>query len=346
MTDRPPAGTAGARLLFTKGASSSENPGNDFIDLDMMTLAPIAGGNLLRNPGFEEGLQGWNAVETEVSFRNSFEGAATAGMSDPFNMLWQDVPLAGIPAGSAFLFGFAAQSSFPGNFQVQVQWRGAAGNSIGQPGFVMVIGGALVEHVDYYSYLALTGPSPVGAATARVLFTASGAPNLNIFIDAVLFARAGSPNLVQNPGFENGLTNWQGGNVSAGPSDAAYEGERRARIEADGGFLAQNIPLEGAAGRCFLLNFAAGFTDAESPLPGTLLAEVIWFDRSGQEVGNGLSLVVQNVEVTETRWYNYTGVTEPAPPGTTVARISFTKGGSDEATGIIDFDLVEFGRLV
>jgi len=113
-----------------------------------------------------------------------------------------------------------------------------------------------------------------------------------------------------------------------------------AQFPADGAALFQDIAIPSAEGRCFLLNFGyriGGLAQQE----GTL-AEVRWLDNTGREIGLGLSLVIPNPSPSA-KWLVYTGITEPAPPGTKSARVQFTNLKSEESN--IDIDKVVFGSL-
>lgn len=346
ITDDPPPAAAGARLLFSKAVSREEEPNPDLVALDLVTLAPITAGNRLRNPGFESGLREWTAMAFTPNFRVSYEGTGFASTTTTGSSILQDVPLNNLPDRSSFLLSFAVFSSFPSTLRAQVLWLDSAGLQIRPPGLDLLVGNAVVGHSNYYSYLALTGPAPAGAATARVRFTAGTDENLSARIDEVIFAPVATQNLIQNPGFENGLSGWESLDAAAVESEEAYEGEHVGRIGVLGGVLLQDVPLTGAAGRCYILNFGAGRVPGNrEDFPADLLAEVIWLDGDGREIGSGSSLVIQDSVSTEPQWFIYCTVTEPAPRGTAAARIRFAKAGAADDTGFVDIDLVQFGRL-
>ncbi|MEG6616141.1 hypothetical protein V6C27_06825 [Peptococcaceae bacterium 1198_IL3148] len=94
-------------------------------------------------------------------------------------------------------------------------------------------------------------------------------------------------------------------------------------VPSEGGVLFQDISLKEAEGHCYLFNF--GFRSNEAQICNTL-AEVRWLDARGIEIGLGLSIVIPKGAAGQfLQWLVYTGITEPAPPGTAKARVQFTK---------------------
>lgn len=338
ITDQPPAGAVRARLLFSKGVGV---PPNDLIEVDQVILVPVGSVNLVRNPGFEAGLAGWTANGFAPDFIIVYEGAASVATSAIDNSLFQDVPLAGQSAGSPFLLSFAAFGGLE-SLTAQVIWLDQAGGQIGQ-GLVLTAAGVLGND-NFLTYLALTDPAPAGAVAARILFTVDLLNQGEAYIDQVILARVRTPNLVQNPSFENGLNGWTAVNTIAVTPDNPYEGASVARVGSEGGVLFQDVPLGSAAGHCLLLNFGLFPLESAGSLPGTMLARVIWLDRDGGEIGLGLSLFINAVGNTD-QWLVCTGITEPVPKNAARARILFTKTRSGVNTAM-DVDLVVLGRLV
>ncbi|MDD3653973.1 MAG: hypothetical protein PHO01_07295 [Desulfotomaculaceae bacterium] len=338
ITDRPPAGAAWARLQFSKGVGAEGGS----IDLDQVILAAVKTVNLVQNPGFELGLTGWTTTTFSPGFLTPFEGAAYA-VTQSDGTLSQDVPIKHLQDNSSFLFSFAATTDSRNALTVQVQWLDAAGNQIGPPGLDLSIPARTLElqgNGNYLTYLDITDPAPAGAVTARILFEADiTGDDTAMLIDQVLLAKTCSTNLVQNPGFEAALDNWNTLNTTLVASDSIYEGNQSARIASGGGMLFQDITITPASGRCFLFNF--GYSSI-GILPGNLLAEVHWLDGNNRVIGLGLSLFVSSSAAVP-GWLVYTGITEPAPAGTVKARVQFTKssGGSE-----LLLDQVVLGRLV
>jgi len=340
VSGKPPAGTAHARLQFSKGSGTA----TDLIKLDQIILAPVRTPNLVQNPGFELGLTHWTATAFVPDFSVPYAGAAQLHATDD-GSLFQDIPLDNLPARTPLLLSFAASGSQTA-LSVQVLWLNQAGDPIGTPGISLFIPGEtfVAQRNNYLTYLALTQPAPAGAVTARILFIDTVANQTDVFVDQVILAGAKSANLVQNPSFESGLSQWTAVNTSAVAFDQAYEGSAVARVDAGGGLLFQEIPLHSAAGHCFLLNFGFRSSSIGVDLPGTTLAEVHWLDGAGREIGLGLSLVVPNTSL-PAQWLVYTGITAPAPPGVAAARVQFTRSpGSPEV--VVELDKVVLGRLI
>ena len=340
VTGRPPAGTAGARLQFSKGSGTA----TDLIKLDQVILAPIRTPNLVQNSGFELGLARWTATAFIPDFSVPYAGSAQLHATDN-GTLFQDIPLKNLPAQSPLLISFAA-SGGQTSLSVQLLWLNRAGDPIGTPGISLFIPGEtfVAQGNNYLTYLALTEPAPAGAAAARILLVDTIDKQTDIFVDQVIVAGARSANLVRNGSFENGLSDWTAVNVSAVLSESAYEGSAVARVGTEGGLLFQEVPLPSAAGHSFLFNFGFRSSSIGVDLPGTTIAEVRWLDGMGREIGLGLSLVVPNTSL-RSQWLVYTGITAPAPPGVAAARVQFTRStGSPEV--VVELDKVVLGRLV
>ncbi|WP_161821736.1 hypothetical protein [Sporotomaculum syntrophicum] len=340
ITDQPPADAAFARLMFSKGTGTTPN---DIIEVDQVILASVNSINLVQNPGFELGLTGWTATTFTPVFIETFEGAAAAFTSANGTLL-QDIPITDLPSNSSFLLSFAASvaESNVASLSVQVLWLNAADVVIGTGLNITIPENTLDSQRLYLTYLDITNPAPGDAVKARILFTASDLlDDSSLRIDQVILAGVGTQNLVRNPSFENGFDNWTPVNVTIADSTQAYEGNRVGVLSAQGGVIFQDIPIVRAIGHCFLLNFGLKSPDVDT---GLILAEVHWLDNNNREIGQGLSLVIPTLTV-QGIWVVYTGITEPAPPGTATARVQFSKsiGGPN---GLVDIDKVVFGRLV
>ncbi|NLM23265.1 MAG: hypothetical protein GX210_04170 [Firmicutes bacterium] len=339
VTDRPPLGTAWARLQFSKGSGALPDP----VNLDQVLLARAGTPNLVQNPGFELGLANWSSVSFVPDFTVPYEGAAQLHATDN-GTLYQDIPLSNLPPRTPFLLSFAA-SGGQTDLSVQVIWLDQAGSQIGPPGIDLFVSGEtfVAQNNNYLTYLDLTLPAPAGAAAARIIFTDTIEKQTDIFLDKVIFIGAGSANLLQNPSFENGLAHWTAVNAGAAITGEAFEGRAVARIDAAGGLLYQDIQIPSGAGCCYLLNFGYRSSSIGVDLSGNTLAEVHWLDSAGREIGPGLSLVVPSTSL-RAQWLVYTGITEPAPPGAAMARVQFTRSpGSPEV--IVEIDKVILGRL-
>lgn len=342
ITDQPPANATQARLMFSKGAAT--DPDNA-IDIDQVILTPVDSINLVQNPSFEAGLTGWTST-FNLNFAVPLEGAAQVLTNTAGGTLIQDVPINTLPHSSSFLLAFGAAAINTVTLSVQVLWLNAAGDQIGPPGLDLFIPvNTLSSQNNYLTYLDITQPAPASAVTARILFTPPEITNASdLRIDQIIFARAATTNLVQNPSFKDGLNNWTQFNTTVTMPNNAYEGNEVATVGANGGILFQDVPIAPASGHCFLFNF--GYS-SPVPTPGNLLAEAHWLDNNGMEIGLGLSLVAPSeVAPGVSKWLVYTGITEPAPPNAVIARVQFAKSAGDTSRDFISIDKVVLGRLV
>jgi len=346
ITDRPPVGAAWARLQFSKGVGASP----DFIVIDQVILAPISSINLIQNPSFEAGLAHWTSNPTTSfvpDFILPFEGAAQA-LTSSNGVLSQDVPIYSLPAKSTFLLSFAVKSNGSSTLTIQVQWLNAADIPIGSGLNLSIPSATLQSQGNYLTYLDITDSAPVGTAKARIIFAATIlGTQMYLEIDQIIFARVATENLVINPSFENGINGWTPVNVILFSSNDVYEAATDARVSVDGGSLVQDVLIPKAVGHCFLLNYGLGFRKTGSATDfGSMLVKVLWLDNSGNEIGLGLSIIGTSNPATQglLQWLVYTGITEPAPPGTVAARLQFTKSAG--TNGVIEIDKVVLGRLV
>lgn len=347
ITDRPPAGTVAARVMFSKGQGLE----NDIILIDGVILAAIYKPDLVQNGDFEAGLLGWEA-NPDTAFisdhKLSLEGAGH--VRTHFNgTLTQDISIRQFPK-MPFLFSFAVLGEGPVTLNVRIEWLNSSGDAIGSGLNLSIPDNTLPSQGNYLSYLNITDQAVPGTATARIIFSA-GVPNSEFFLalDQVLFAPVITDNLIKNPSFEDGLNHWVPTYITLVPPpsvDDYYEGQAVAGIGQIGGSLWQEVYLKHAAGHCFLFSTGLGFRRAGSAATfGTMLIKVIWLDRDENEIGLGLCLIATSDEVplSNHQWVPYAGVTEPAPPGTVKARIQFTK--TDSTNGYIEIDNVLLGRL-
>jgi hypothetical protein len=342
ISDRPPAGTAWARLQFSKGAGTSA----DFIIIDQVILIPVDTINLVQNPSFELGLFAWNTNSFSHSFSKPMEGSAHALGYGRNSILFQDVALAGLPAHSSFLLSFGTAADLEASLSVQILWLDAHDNQIGSPGLNLFIPElTLSVQQNYLTYLDISEPAPKGAIKARIQFNADVGEDTNLFIDQVILTKTATPNLVQNSSFTDGLNNWTSLATTVVTSSETYDGNEVARLSDYGGMLFQDIHIPYLPGHCFLLNFSLDFRTGENLFPGNTVARVIWLNSNGKEIGLGLSLMVPGFVPANNQWRVYTGITEPAPPGAASVRIQFTKSvGYNDS--FLDIDKVVLSRLV
>lgn len=342
VTDFPPHGAAWARLQFSKGMGENA----DIIEIDQVILTPAGSANLVQNPGFELGVAFWNVNNFNPVFGGVFEGAAAVFTSENNSTLSQDIPITALPANSSFLFSFAVRGFELAALSVQLFWLDAEDAVIGTGLDLSIPRDTLEDQGNYLTYLDITSPAPAGAVKARVLFTSALIGETSLRIDKVILARVSTPNLVQNPSFENGFNNWTPSNITLITNNEAYEGTNAARFADNGGALFQDVPITNANGRCFLLNFGLGFRRMDTTVfSGYMLVQVYWLDNSNREIGLGLSLVIPGFAPERNQWLVYTGITEPAPRGAVSARVQFTKSAGSTGS-VLDVDNVVFGRLI
>lgn len=339
ITDRPPLGTQWARLQFSKGTPSIS------VLIDLVNLAPVQTTNLIRNPSFERGLAEWSASGFDSGFTSVFEGAATALQSTTPGTLSQEVLLAPVLPGSSYLLSFAALSPVASTVTAQLFWLNIFGTIIGEPAInAPIVATTLSGQGAYMNFMQASEPAPIGAVRARLVFTAASGTGSTLNLDQVNLIRLTSPNLLENPGFINGLEGWTTQGVTA-QGTGGFVGENFALLSSTGAVINQTVTLPlGSARDSFLLNFALRFSGTEVT-NGNVLAQVHWLNILGEEIGLGLSLVVSQPLQTRAQWQVFTGFTERAPLNAFLARIQFTKSASGGAGADIGLDSVIFARV-
>lgn len=337
IVDPPPEQAAYARLAFGKQEGNEAS----FIQLDQIILAPVLTSNLLTNPGFEIGLNFWTTETFEPNYTSRLEGIGAARADADNSVLEKDVFIGNHPRGSSYLLGFGLHSPALVAATAQVLWFDRNDAVIGGPGLQLLVPQlTLLNQGGYLTYLGVTSAAPREAVKAKILFFTAEP----LHIDQVFFIRVASTNLIRNPGFDNELDFWTYDDVDVPTADDSYEGRRYAAMDT-GSFLFQDVPLRHAQNRCFLFSFA--LRARNELVNGT--AQVIWLDRNGNEIGLGLSLVMQTdqPENATFKWLVYAGITEPAPPGAVAARVQFGHSRDDvESPATMDIDNVIFCRLI
>ncbi|NLP29563.1 MAG: hypothetical protein GX363_00345 [Clostridiales bacterium] len=351
QTDPPPANATHAKIVFSKGQGLSEG-NTDFISIDGVVLAPMACLDLLKNGDFEANLLEWRAVPGNntaflSSYKESLEGAGH--VQTHFNgSLTQDIDVRPFPPGTSFLLSFAVQGMGPVTLNVRLEWLDAGGNPIGSGLNLSIPNETLANQGNYLSYINVSFPTLPGTATARLTFAAVvPSPTNFLRLDQVILAPVLTTNLITNPSFENGLNNWQHNLVTLVQRNDVYEGRADAGLGEIGGALWQDVELRHAEGHCFLFSTGLGFRQTSPTATfGSMIMKVIWLDKNDREIGLGLCLIStrQPSGSDFLEWVPYVGITEPAPKGTTKARVLFSK--TDSTRGFIEVDNVVLTRLI
>lgn len=166
--------------------------------------------NLLENPGFETGLTGWSANNVNIGNGNPFEGTQEAILGSGVASIFQDVPVDTCcsPLFLSFNVFAASNNDNNGSLVAEVLWLNKDRNIIAT-GLRLFIPENQIDSVTRKTYFAITDRPPSATVFARLQFS-KGAGSLPdpLSLDQVILARVSSQNLVQNPGFEQGLNNW------------------------------------------------------------------------------------------------------------------------------------------
>ena len=340
VTDRPPANAAKVRLQFSKGELNSPE---ESLIIDQVILAPLEDINLVTNSGFQERLFDWNNANSGASGFQPYEGTINAVLnSGGVGTIFQDIPINSQPANSSFLLSFAVNSDNSTPLLVTVDYRNGGG-SLGI-GLNLTIPPFAPSQRGWKTYAVATETAaPAGATIARVSFTGVD-PGVAISVDKVILTRVGTPNLINNPSFETGLTNWTSENVIATGTGDNYEGTQHASASGPA-FIFQDVNIQPSSSCCYLLTFGA-----QGVVSSDILAEVLWLNAAGREIGLGTSLVIPRLALSGENatgqlipiFSTFAAVTELSPLEATAARILFTVPNFSAP----DIDMVSFTRIL
>lgn len=281
--------------------------------------------NLIQNPSFERGLADWITDNVDVTDGSPFEGTQVARMSAGVASMFQDVSLIDTGLTPLFLSFYIEGTSFnDGNLIVELLWLDNAFNQIGI-GLRQFIPPSL-RIPTRVSFFAVTDQPPEGTAWARLQFSkGQGAVAAEDFIkiDQVILTPVNSGNLVQNPGFELGLTGWTATGFTPNFTEA-FTGLGQAAGEVSGGTLFQDIPLTHLpANTPLLVSFAVRSLQTSN---GELTVQVLWLNAAGDPIGPpGLNVFIPHDTLDQQiNYFTYLALTPPAPFNAVTARIVFT----------------------
>jgi len=339
ITTRSPGGARYARVLFSKGGS-----GDDQVALDQVLLVPVRSPNLLRNPGFEAGLSDWQAENFTSSYIAPLVNNGNALLTNAdIGTLKQDISLSGQCPRSHYLLGFSLRSNLVALPVFSLIWLDWRGEELGRGIDEFISGGTLASQDNFLSYLTVSGPAPLGAVSARVLFSVVAVENAGFSIDEVFLVNMESGNLVKNAEFADGLDFWQADYAKVVEGESAYTESHFAQFSLIGGSLFQLVELPPlSSGHSFLFSFAIRFSkrnDITKPM-----AEVRWLDIFGRDLGLAASVIPSLSGNDPLLWEVFVVSTGPAPNGAVAARVLFNK----EITvfgGNVDVDHVLLARL-
>ncbi|OPX85519.1 MAG: hypothetical protein A4E53_03513 [Pelotomaculum sp. PtaB.Bin104] len=282
---------------------------------------PVRCGNLLQNPSFEAGLFGWETANvSSMSRENVFEGTQVARMGYFEASMFQDVSIANTGHEPLFLSFNVIQTADPtrsvGKLVAEVLWLDADRNTIAY-GLRLHLPNGRINTVSWLTLFDITDQPPAGAVWARLLFSRRTAGETDIDIDQVILAPVDTANLVQNPSFELGLTDWTAAKFKP-TFERALEGVA-AVVASESDTLYQDVPLTNLpVNSSFLFSFAGLGFDGPS-----LSVKVLWVNETDAVIGTGLDLSIPSLTNAQGNYLSFLDITSPAPAAAK-ARILFT----------------------
>jgi len=267
-------------------------------------------------------LAGWSATNVTITDSNLFEGTQEATLGPNVASIFQDIPLSGCcdPLFLSFNVFAVLDNINSGSLVVEILWLNSDRETIAT-GLRLFIPEGRINNSSRITYFAVTDRPPSGTTWARLQFSkGAGALPDPVKLDQIILARASTSNLVQNPGFELGLTSWTA-TTFVPDFDRPYEGAAQVHATDDGN-LYQDIPINNLPAHTpLLLSFAAsgGLT--------SLSVQVLWLNQAGSQIGPpGIDLFIpgDTFVAQNNNYLTYLDFTEPAPAGAVAARVLFT----------------------
>lgn len=149
------------------------------------------GGNLIRNPGFEDGSNHWSYSNVSFMYSNSFEGKGVAVLEAGNSVLYQIVP---ITSNNGFMLSFVVQSSAsfdPGDLIVELIWLNTHKDIISNGLKFIIPSRTIGRQIYWLTYVKAIEKSVLGTRYAKITFTknkSSVSPNDVVQLDNVVLA--------------------------------------------------------------------------------------------------------------------------------------------------------------
>lgn len=299
---------------------ATSNPGCIYFPTTSALQDGLSCISFVPNPSFETGLSGWSTNNVNITGANPFEGTQEVSLGPNVASMFTDIPID--PCRYPLLLSFntfATSSNNGGNLVAEILWLNKDRQVIAA-GLRLFIPENRINTSSRITYFAITDRPPSGAVEARLQFSKGTGTNADLLsLDQVILTPVSTLNLVQNSGFELGLTHWTA--TSFVPDFfVPYEGAAQVHATNDG-TLYQDIPLHSLpARRPFLFSFAAAGSLT------SLSAQVLWLNQAGNQIGPpGINLFIPGETFVgqNNNYLTYLDLTQPAPAGAVTARILF-----------------------
>ena len=245
---------------------------------------------ILANPGFEEGMTGWNVLNgtleaTTADFYCGAQSLTTTGVgSDPWNVQLASDPTV-LEVGTLYELGFWAKAAASPEEDPAIMRASVSQFASGQSDdFFYTPDLEIATDWTYYTYVFEAAATSTGDHRVVLDF---GSSLQTFFLDGIsLKEYAPASSLYTGGDFEDALTGWQILNGTAEPSTDAYQGSGSLTATGTGGNpwdvqLASETPVVLAVGSTYRLSFWAKAPAATDEAPAVMRASVSRF-ASGQ----------------------------------------------------------------
>ncbi|MCA9965962.1 MAG: hypothetical protein KC423_17040, partial [Anaerolineales bacterium] len=294
-----------ATLPTTAVYQLAQHPAIKYISLDatISTTAVTLFDNLLSNPGFEEGTAGWDVWgEAAMPVADAHAGS-------------QALRVGAVEGGSGQIVTAVADQTYTLNGWFKISdnpiWAGfgldfldSNYNEIGE----------LLRTVNTTSYqqFSLSGAAPIGTAYIRFWMWKSGSSGYLLADDLSV---SGSM-VLENPGFENGLSSWHiDGDVAL--TSSSHSGSQAVRIGTGTGGVSNNVLINVVPNQT--VNFTGWFRVKDNPEWAGF--GIDFLDGNQEEINDVL------LAITNDRAYQQFTVSGTAPAGSQYARVWVAKNG-------------------
>ncbi len=190
---------------------------------------------LLQNTSFEAGLSDWTTVGSASDTTDAYAGSNAAVLGSFFSEISQ--MQSGIIEGN--IYTLSAYTKRAGS-----TWWTSIGMTFYDASFNSLANNYTSVTSSSYNYLEVSGIAPTNAVYVEVYATQFG--NGEVFIDEICLEETvpviGECILVQNPDFENGLSNWYGSGSATTVADS-YSGNSAAELISHGTYIFQRLSV-------------------------------------------------------------------------------------------------------
>ncbi|MGE5549953.1 MAG: PKD domain-containing protein [Bacteroidota bacterium] len=319
-----PLGATEAVLVI----DSASPDGTGCIWVDDSGLTEMRHAGLLMNAGFEDGLEAWDAVGAwQIATVGTYYGGKAIEYRVPVggdDRLAQGYDFDRDIAGTDFIASAWVKTQDVTGMRIRICWKDALGNWIWQDANAVTLSGS-----NDWSRVIVEGTAPLGATQAWLAIEPAAADGVGCFwVDDCVLLEKPRPNLLLNPGFEDGFSSWQQAAPWSIATDPVFLGGEAAYCQ---------VPATGEATLSQGIDYdrnLEGLTFTASGWFKTLgVTEIVYQLRWRDSGGNWIPSHTPEAALSGTAAWTRLAVEGTAPPGATEAWIVIAPSVPDGTGG-------------